>query len=142
MLPGPNEAFTDMGSDETLSHIAFYGIGQVYLQRTPGQSAFRAFGLSGGDTYQVDLTSLSSMEPREGYEKPGAKAVFSSDGTPLEIFVSSMDMVVEPGQDDWEHAKRVWMNSLLLKVCNSIFLNLDPWDNTYHIPPHTFTLSE
>ena len=131
MLPSPKEAFTDMGSDETLSHIAFYGIGQVYLQRTPGR-----------DTYQVDLTSLSSMEPREGYEKPGAKAVFSGDGTPLEIFVSSMDMVVEPGQDDWEHAKRVWMNSLLLKVCNRIFLNFDPWDNTYRIPPHTFILSD
>lgn len=105
ILPSPKEAFTNIGSDETLSHIAFYGMGQVYLQRTPGR-----------DTYQVDLTSLSSMEPREGYEKPGAKAVFSGDGTPLEIFVSSMDMVVEPGQDDWEHAKRVWMNSLLLKV--------------------------
>jgi len=107
ILPNPKETITDIGSDESLTQIAFYGIGQVYLQRTPDRDR---------DTYQVDLTSLSSMEPREGYELPGARAVFSSDGTPLEIFVSSMAKVVEPGQADWEHAKRVWMSSLLLKI--------------------------
>ena len=106
MLPPPREEFPNMGSDETLSHIAFYGIGQVYLKKTPG-----------GDTYEVDVTFVSSMEPREGYEKPGAKAVFSGDGTPLEILVSSTNAIVKPGQDEWKHAKQVWMNSLFLQVC-------------------------
>ena len=99
------ETITNIASDEAISHIAFYGIGQVYLERTRGK-----------DTYQVDVTSVSGCDPRPGYERPGAKAVFDSHGTLLEIFVSSLDMIVKPGQDNWEHAKWVWKNSLLLKV--------------------------
>ena len=79
----------------------------MYLERTPGE-----------DTYQVDATSVRGCDPRPGYERPGAKAVFDSHGTLLEIFVSSLDMVVKPGQENWEHAKWVWKNSLLLKVCS------------------------
>ena len=79
----------------------------MYLEQTPGK-----------DTYQVDVTSLSGCDPRPGYEKPGAKALFDRNGTLLEIFVSSLDTIVKPGQDNWEHAKWVWKNSLLLKVRN------------------------
>ena len=110
-LPTPDiagqETITNIASDEALSHIAFYGIGQVYLERTPGE-----------DTYQVDVTSVSGCDTRPGFERPGAKAVFDSHGTLLEIFVYSLDMVVKPGQDNWEHAKWVWKNSLLLQVCS------------------------
>ena len=102
------ETITNIQSDEAISHIAFYGIGQVYLERTQGK-----------DTYEVDVTSVSGCDPRPGYERPGAKAVFDSHGTLLEIFVSSLDMIVKPGQDNWEHAKWVWKNSLLLKVHNN-----------------------
>ena len=55
ILPNPKDTITDIGSDESLTQIAFYGIGQVYLQRTPDRDR---------DTYQVDLTSLGSLEPR------------------------------------------------------------------------------
>ena len=64
----------------------------------------------------MDVTSLSSCDPRPGFERPGAKAVFDRYGTLLEIFVSSLDMVVKPNQDNWEHAKWVWKQTLILKV--------------------------
>ena len=52
-LPSPNEDFSDIASEEALSDLAFYGIGQVYLERKPDE-----------DTYQVDLTSLGSLQPK------------------------------------------------------------------------------
>ena len=52
-MPSPNEDFSDIASEEALSNLAFYGIGQVYLERKPDE-----------DTYQVDLTSLGSLQPK------------------------------------------------------------------------------
>ena len=110
MLPAPNDRIDDMRSDKGISNVAFNGIGQVYLRRTPG-----------ADTYHVDLTFLSVLQHRPGgYEKLGAKAVFSKSGEPLEIFVSSLGELVRPGDERWEHAKWVWKTSLITAVCESV----------------------
>ena len=51
-----------------MSHIAFYGIGQVYLQTGKEEN-----------TYEVDLSSMRHLERREGYDKLGANAIFDND---------------------------------------------------------------
>ena len=67
-MPIPNEEIYDIESDETMSHIAFYGIGQVYLQTGKEEN-----------TYEVDLSSMRHLERREGYDKLGANAIFDND---------------------------------------------------------------
>ena len=51
-----------------MSHIAFYGLGQVYLQSGKEEN-----------TYEVDLSSMRHLERREGYDKLGANAIFDND---------------------------------------------------------------
>ena len=51
-----------------MSHIAFYGLGQVYLQSGKEEN-----------TYEVDLSTMRHLERREGYDKLGANAIFDND---------------------------------------------------------------
>ena len=73
-LPPQNEYIYDIESDETISHIAFYGIGQVYLEAGSEEHA-----------YEIDLSSMYNLERREGYDKLGAKAIFDSDRRLIKI---------------------------------------------------------
>ena len=73
-MPPQNEYVYDIESDETMSHIAFYGLGQVYLKAGVEEH-----------TYEVDLSSMYNLERREGYEKLGANAIFDSEGRIIKI---------------------------------------------------------
>ena len=102
------EHFGDFEKDETISEMAFYGIGQNYLKKVSGE---------GKETiYDVDTTILSTLEVREGYEKYGANAFFDEEKKLLEIFVSSLGKTVKPGEAEWKHAKWVWRSSLVFLV--------------------------
>jgi hypothetical protein len=103
LLPPPNETFEDMTSDEAISNIAFYGFGQVLLKRSTLDET----------NYEVDTTALSSLPVRPGYAKLGANAFFSENTELLHIFVSNLNKIVLPGDEEWEHAKFAWKVSLM-----------------------------
>lgn len=105
ILPKDNEPFDDLVSDESISNIAFYGMGQVLLKMSANQ-----------DTYEVDSTLLSTLSTRLSYERYGAKAVFGHDMKIIYIFVSSLNRDVYPNDNEWEHAKWVWKVSLITYV--------------------------
>ena len=102
LLP-PNETFEDVTSDEAISNIAFYGLGQVLLKRSTTDET----------NYEVDTTALSSLPVRPEYAKLGANAVFSDNAKLLHIFVANLDKIVLPGDKEWEHAKFAWKVSLI-----------------------------
>ena len=102
------EHFDDFDKDEAISHIAFYGIGQNYLKKVTEKDESIA--------YDVDVTILSTLETRPGYETYGANAFFDEEKNLLEIYVSSMGKTVKPGEDEWKHAKWVWRTSLVTIV--------------------------
>jgi hypothetical protein len=103
LLPPPTETFEDMTSDEAISNIAFYGFGQVLLKRSSKDE----------NNYEVDTTALGSLPVRPEYAKLGANAVFSKNAKLLHIFVSNLDKIVLPGDEEWEHAKFAWKVSLI-----------------------------
>jgi hypothetical protein len=103
LLPPPNETFEDMASDEAISNIAFYGFGQVLLKRSSKDE----------NNYEVDTTALGSLPVRPEYAKLGANAVFSENAKLLHIFVSNLDKIVLPGDEEWEQAKFAWKVSLI-----------------------------
>ena len=102
------ENFDDFEKDETISHMAFYGIGQIYLKKYEGTDK--------RITYDVDTTILGNLQTRPGYETYGANAFFDEEKNLVEIYVSSMGKIVRPGEDQWKHAKWVWRTSLLTIV--------------------------
>ena len=117
-VPEPLENFDDFEKDDTISDMAFYGIGQNFLKKATGKE--------GKIAYEVDTTVLSGLETRSGCEMYGANAFFGEDRKLMEIHVSSMDKIIKPGDKEWMHAKWVWRVSLvtlvtlgnhLMKVC-------------------------
>ena len=123
-VPEPLEHFDDFEKDDTISNMAFYGIGQNFLKKATGKE--------GKIAYEVDCTTvLSGLETRSGYERYGANAFFGEDRKLMEIHVSSMGKTIKPKDKEWMHAKWVWRVSLvtlvtagnhLMKVCFS-YLN-------------------
>ena len=118
-VPEPLENFDDFEKDDTISDMAFYGIGQNFLKKATGKE--------GKIAYEVDTTVLSGLETRSGYEMYGANAFFGEDRKLMEIHVSSMGKIIKPEDKEWMHAKWVWRVSLvllvtagnhLMKVCN------------------------
>ena len=103
LLSPSNETFGDLTSDKVISDIAFYGFGQVLLKRSTTDET----------NYEVDTTALSSLPVRPEYAKLGAKAVFAENTELLHIFVSNLDKIVLPGDEEWEHAKFAWKVSLM-----------------------------
>ena len=103
LLSPSNETFGNLTSDEVISDIAFYGFGQVLLKRSTTDKT----------NYEVDTTALSSLPVRPEYAKLGAKAVFAENTELLHIFVSNLDKIVLPGDEEWEHAKFAWKVSLM-----------------------------
>ena len=99
VLPQVNETFEDLSSDEGVSQMAFYGIGQVLLEKCGKEDDDSA--------YQVDLTPLAKLEVRPGHQAYGANAVFDGDGKLGRIYVSALDKTVHLGEEEWEHAKWV-----------------------------------
>ena len=79
-LPKPNDEVYDIESDEALSRIAFYGIGQIYLRAG-----------SEKQTYEINLSFMKDLEQREGYERMGANAIFDNEMNVLEIILPSTD---------------------------------------------------
>lgn len=77
-MPCPNEEVYDIESDEAISQIAFYGIGQVYLKAGNEEQ-----------TYEIDLSFMYDLEPREGYEKMGANAIFDNEMKVIKIILPS-----------------------------------------------------
>ena len=110
LLPPPNETFEDLTSNEAMSNIAFYGFGQVLLKRSTTDKT----------NYDVDTTALGSLPVRPGYAKLGANAVFSENAKLLHIFVSNLNKIVLPGDEEWEHAKFAWKVSLM------VFISIGP----------------
>ena len=107
-VPEPLEHFDDFEKDDTISNIAFFGIGQNYLKKATGKEGIIA--------YEVDTTVLSKFETRPGYEMYGANAFFGKDKKLVEIYVSSIKKTVKPGDKEWQHAKWVWRASLVTHV--------------------------
>ena len=107
-IPPPLEDFGDYEKDDTISNMAFFGIGQNYLKKATGKEGIIA--------YEVDTTILSKFETRPGYEMYGANAFFGEDKKLLEIYVSSMGKTIKPEDEEWMHAKWVWRSSLLTHV--------------------------
>ena len=107
-VPEALEHFGDFEKDETISELAFFGIGQNYLKK--------AIGKEGIIAYEVDTTVLSKFETRPGYEMYGANAFFGEDKKLVEIYVSSMGKTIKPEDKEWMHAKWVWRASLLTHV--------------------------
>ena len=79
-MPKTNDEFYDIESDEALTQIAFYGIGQLYLKAGSEEQ-----------TYEIDLSFMYDLEPREGYERMGAKAIFDNKTNVLKIILPSTD---------------------------------------------------
>ena len=79
-MPKPNDEVYDIESDEALSRIAFFGIGQIYLKAGSEEQ-----------TYEIDLSFMKDLEPREGYERMGAKAIFDNEMNVLKIILPSTD---------------------------------------------------
>jgi hypothetical protein len=101
VLPVTTEVWKDLTSDNAMSLLAFWGIGQVFLA---GQS-------NGG--YSCDITLLADFAVRPKFEKYGANAVFDKNGKIESIFWSAGACVVKPGEGKkWEHAKWAWKASL------------------------------
>lgn len=101
VLPLCTEKFEDLISDDAMSMIAFWGIGQVFLAGKP----------DGG--FECDLTLLDSFAVRPKFERYGARAVFDKAGNIESIFWSHGNCVVKPGEGKkWEHAKWAWKASL------------------------------
>ena len=105
-IPEPIESFDDFENDETISHMAFYGIGQNFLKKAECRG-------KGKITYEVDTAILSQFETRPGYEMYGATAIFGEDKKLIEIYVCSIKKIVKPEHDEWKHAKWIWRASLL-----------------------------
>ena len=108
-VPEPLENFDDFEKDETVSDIAFYGIGQNFLRKTEDNAG-------NGAVYEVDTTILSQIETRSGFEMFGANAFFGKDKKLLQIYVSSMGRMIKPGDEEWQHAKWVWKCSVMTLV--------------------------
>lgn len=114
VLPKPAEAWPDLVSDDAMSLIAFWGLGQLYLTGKPGED-----GKPAG--FEVDLTFLSGLETRPHFERYGAKASFGQDYKIESIYWSHGDETLRPptsGDSNpaavkkWEHAKWAWKASL------------------------------
>ena len=86
-----SERADDFESDDTISNMAFYGIGQNFLQKIDDDAVELA---KNGIAYQVDLSILSKFPTRDQYEQYGAIAYFGEDRTLIQIFVSSMDKII------------------------------------------------
>ena len=91
-MPKTNDEVYDIESDEALSRIAFYGIGQIYLKAGTEEL-----------TYEIDLSFMNGLEPREGYERMGANAVFDNEMNVIKIILPSK------GEGN-EKVIFVWMN--------------------------------
>jgi len=130
-VPEPLENFDDFEKDDTISDMAFYGIGQNFLKKATGKE--------GKIAYEVDTTVLSGLETRSGYEMYGANAFFGEDRKLMEIHVSSMGKIIKPEDKEWMHAKWVWRVSLVLLVTAGNHLMKTHWTvaNTAHIAART-----
>jgi len=131
-VPEPLEHFDDFEKDDTISNMAFYGIGQNFLKKATGKE--------GKIAYEVDCTTvLSGLETRSGYERYGANAFFGEDRKLMEIHVSSMGKTIKPKDKEWMHAKWVWRVSLVTLVTAGNHLMKTHWTvaNTAHIAART-----
>ena len=130
LLPEPLETFEDMSSDEGISQMAFYGIGQVMLKKSDAtadaeyevrykydrsiqmylfkemvkyDTKFIPFLLP-----QVDLTALGKLEVKEGFAKYGAKAVFDKERKLLYIYVCTWGKNVYPPKEGTKNSVEEW----------------------------------
>ena len=102
-------------SDDSMSLIAFYGMGQVYLKRKTCTAS--ACSLPHANCYEVDCTAMAKLELRSRlYEPYRAKAVFGDGRKLLSIYVSALNKTVTPGSYHWEFAKYVWKTTLFVMV--------------------------
>ena len=106
--PQALETFDDFESEETMSNIAFYGIGQIYLKKVEDLEKRYGNVLNCAHidlcanhineiAYEVDTSVLSTFEVRPGYEMYGANAFFGKDKSLLEIYVCELGKIVKPG---------------------------------------------
>merc|ERR1712027_127858 len=95
LLPEPLETFEDMSSDEGISQMAFFGIGQVMLKKSDATA---------DAAYEVDLTALGELEVKEGFAKYGAKAVFDKEKKLLYIYVCTWGKNVYPPKEGTENS--------------------------------------
>jgi len=131
-VPEPLEHFDDFEKDDTISNMAFYGIGQNFLKKATGKG--------GKIAYEVDTTPiLSGLETRSGYEMYGANAFFGEDRKLMEIHVPSMYRIIKPKDKEWMHAKWVWRVSLVTLVTAGNHLMKTHWTvaNAAHIAART-----
>lgn len=108
----PYHYWKEMRSDESLSRLAFAGLGALRLapyQREEGDPAAVAKA-----AWQHDLGFMGKYEVRSGFERYGARALFGEDQRPVGIYWSEGRRWVLPGDADWEHAKWAWRCSLLV----------------------------
>lgn len=107
-MPTPNVVWDDLESDEAISKLAYYGLGQVVLVADPS-----------GD-HMIDLSHLASdnYEVRPGFERYGATARFVDRKLKSITWPSRSctNKEVSPGDSDWEHAKFVFKASLNAEI--------------------------
>ena len=122
-LPKQIEPWEDLVSDEAMSLVAFYGVGQFYLQSARNPSITGVPGAA----YEIDLSYLFNYEVREPFEPYGAIAVYGEDEAIIGIFWSLKQEFVKPGDAAWEHVKYVFKTTLFTSATLKEHLALVHW---------------
>jgi hypothetical protein len=94
-------------------------------------------------TFENDWTWLASFNVRSGFERYGARALFSADGELQSMYWSHGDVTLGPDDPRWDHALWAWKCSVIVGVTlrehlfetHLVYANTLNMDATEELPP-------
>jgi hypothetical protein len=104
-LPDVPAPWLELSSDEANSDLAFYGLGQFFLEHRRAWEGRGSSKAPAGTEFVIDVGKYSQYACRANLARLGCVAFFGADQMPLAIFLPVQQMLVRPGDADWEHAK-------------------------------------
>lgn len=102
----------DHTSDLVISRLAFYGLACHLTKRVDATDPNKPAGAM----YVNDVTALSQLKVRAGYEIYGSKAYFNANQVLIGVYVSYDHSTRKPDHPLWEEAKFVWKASTFVLV--------------------------
>ena len=128
-LPTSEISWDELSSDNAISLLCFYGLGQMYLTVARNKVALALPGAA----YEVDLSFMNNYETRAPFEKYGAVGVFDAKQVLLGIYWCTKNKMVRPKDADWEHVKFVLKSTLITAVTVKDHLAHLHWINSNNL---------